>query len=475
MLASLFTVWINQKTVSGKPVIYWVTDNNPARALQIKNFESWMKKNNYPDVELRVDSVNGDNSKKIIQSVSGVGGDIMDTYPGSGDLIYFNEIGMVEDVTDDAAKLGFDVSKTYPSMRDDLMIDGRQYLFPCNVAAPLFIVNLDIFGKLGIKSPPMRWNIAEFEKAGREFGEVANKGLERRQYFMCAGVLIIPLARSFGEDIFNETLTRADYKKGGLVKALALNRKWMYEDHIVPTAAEVASFSTDSGYGGAAFQLFFNGNYAMISTGRYALIQFRQFGKMDLDAVEYPHGGYPNTVIMTRAACVYKAGKHRDLSKYFLAYLASEDYNMNIVEDADSLPPNPQYTLREEYLRPKDHPNEWEVHRKFAREAVDISIVYSKSPFVSNSRAYAYFEDSTQAVLSNITSPEDAAKILEERINDEIKRTLAENPKLKTEYEKQIGMQEKIDKYRKEGKKIPFEWLKNPFHRKYYKDMGWTE
>lgn len=100
IVASIAISWTNRKAPSGKPVIYWVTDNNPARALQIKNFESWMKKNGYPDVELRVDTANGDLSKKIIQSVSGVGGDVMDTYPGYGDLIYFNEIGLVEDVTD---------------------------------------------------------------------------------------------------------------------------------------------------------------------------------------------------------------------------------------------------------------------------------------------------------------------------------------------------------------------------------------
>ncbi|MFA6294057.1 MAG: ABC transporter substrate-binding protein, partial [Victivallales bacterium] len=232
VLASMAMAWANRKTVSGKPVIYWVTDNNPARALQIKNFESWMKKNGYPDVELRVDTANGDLSKKIIQSVSGVGGDVMDTYPAFGDLIYFNEIGMVEDVTYDSLKLGFDTSKTYPSLADDLTIDGRQYLFPCNVAAPLFFVNLGIFEKVGVKPPPMRWDIVEFERIGREFAEAANKGLDRRQYFLAGGIELIPLARSLGADMFNETLTGSAVSRNGYSKALALNKKWIFEDHI---------------------------------------------------------------------------------------------------------------------------------------------------------------------------------------------------------------------------------------------------
>ena len=148
---------------------------------------------------------------------------------------------------------------------------------------------------------------------------------------------------------------------------------------------------------------------------------------------------------------------------------------MNIVNDADALPPNPEYTKCEAYLHPKDYPNEWKVHKKFAQDAVDISIVLTKSPFVANNRVYSYMEDSKQAVLSGKLSPEEAVKLCETRINEEIERTLLEKPKMRPEYDKQVELQKKIDEYRKTGKKIPKEWISNPFHKKYYKDMGWLE
>ncbi|MFZ2657959.1 MAG: ABC transporter substrate-binding protein [Victivallales bacterium] len=478
IIATIGTAMVNKQTSSGKPVIYWVTDNNPARALQISTFQSWMKKKGYPDCELRLDTANRDVSKQIIQSVSGVGGDVMDCGSSGGDVMYFAEMGVMEDVTEDAKKLGFDPSKTYPSLEDDLKVGDKQYIFPCNVSAGLYFVNCAIFKKLGLEPPPMRWDIAEFERRGREFSEVANKGLERREYFIASGVDTIPLMRSFGNDVFNETLTGSKMTgegHDGYARALALNKKWIDVDHILPSAAEVASFATDSGYGGVGFQLFFKGNFAMISTGRFALIQFRQFGKMDLDAVEYPNGGYSNTTIATRAALVYKGGERKDLAKYFLAYLASEDYNMNIVNDADALPPNPEYTKCEEYLHPKDYPNEWEVHKKFAQDAVDISIVFTKSPFVANNRVYSYMSDSGQAVFSGKLTPEEAVKLCETRINEEIDRTLLEKPKLKPEYDRQVELQKKIEEYRKAGRKIPRVWISNPFHKKYYKDMGWLE
>lgn len=478
ILATIGTAMINKQISSGKTVIYWVTDNNPARSLQISTFQSWMKKKGYPDCELKLDTANRDISKQIIQSVSGVGGDVMDCSNKGCDLMYFAEMKIMEDVTEDARKLGFDPSKTYPSIEDDLKVGGRQYIFPCNVSASMYFVNRGVFKKFGLEPPPMTWDISEFERRGKEFVEVANRGLERRKYFMASGVEIFPLMRSFGNDIFNETLTRARITgegNEGLRKAFELNRKWTDVDHIIPSASEEASFSTDSGYGGSSFQLFYTGNFAMISTGRYALIQFRQFGSMELDVVQYPGGGYPNTIIAARAAFVYKGGKHKDLAKYFLAYLASEDYNINIVKDADSLPPNPEFTGSEEYLRPKDYPNEWDVHRKFAQDAVDISIVLSKSPFVANNRAYSYVDDCREAVFSDKLTPEEAVNLCEARINQEIDRTVLEKPKLRPEYDRQVELQRKIDEYRRAGRKIPKEWISNPFHKKYYRDMGWLE
>lgn len=49
---------------------------------------------------MKVDYANRDVSKQIIQGVSGVGGDVMDIWSPGGDMHYFKEIGILEDVTD---------------------------------------------------------------------------------------------------------------------------------------------------------------------------------------------------------------------------------------------------------------------------------------------------------------------------------------------------------------------------------------
>ena len=39
-------------------------------------------------------------------------------------------------------------------------------------------------------------------------------------------------------------------------------------------------------------------------------------------------------------------------------------------------------------------------------------------------------------------------------------------------WEEDWALQQKIDAFKKEGKKIPVEWIKNPFYVKYYRDRG---
>lgn len=473
ILATGITYKLMPESTSKVPILYWVTDDNPARKVQIETFYKWMEKNGYPKYEVRVDAANRNVSKIIIQGVSGVAGDLLDQ--GGLYIDYYTSIGLLKDVTDDAKKLGFGPEKTYPAIRNEITVQGRQFTFPCNVYVVLCWINKKTFEKYGQPIPPPRWTVEEFEKAGLAFVEKANEGKKRREVFFVNYVDGNILMRSAGLDIFNETLTACVLDDPRFVKILKLQYKWMYVDHLVPSSADLSSFSTESGYGGSTFQLFNNGNYGMVQCGRYALIQFRKFGRMSLAVSEPPHFEYPVAHTSTRSCGVYAAGKNRELAKYFLAYLASEDYNMNIVMDADALPPNPEFTKREEFIRPKDYPNEWGCHEMFARSALEIALTASRSPFVLIGAVYRHLGFYQDQFMNNRATAEDVARLATARINEEIQRSLQENPQLQPLYNERKEIQKKIEAYRAEGRKVPSAWLFNPFHKKYYRDMGWTE
>jgi multiple sugar transport system substrate-binding protein len=148
---------------------------------------------------------------------------------------------------------------------------------------------------------------------------------------------------------------------------------------------------------------------------------------------------------------------------------------MNIVMDADALPPNPTYTKMEEFLRPKDYPNEWGCHEAFAKALDEIAIADSDSPFVQRNRAYDIVWQIEDKLKNERCTAAEAVQEMTERINERIDLVLENKPDLRPLYEKRVELQKKIDEYRKSGRKVPLDWISNPFHRKYYVFKGWAE
>ncbi|MDX1682948.1 MAG: extracellular solute-binding protein, partial [Phycisphaeraceae bacterium] len=426
-----------------------------------------------PVVQLRIETGNRTNQKIIIHGVSGVASDLFDQT--SNTLHFSQAVGILADVTEEAEELGFGPSHTYPAIWPDLIVDGRQYAFPCNVSVGMYFVNKKTFERYGVEVPPERWDFETYERIGKALVNAANKPGERRTVFLADDVRMIDLYRSLGLSVFNETLTRCTIDDPRFVRALKLKYKWMYEDHLIPSLAERSGFDTASGFGGPKLQLFDRGNYALVTGGRWLLVQLRKFDQMDLSISEYPHapGGMPNTTFYTRAAAVYAAGEHRDKAVLFLAYLASEEYNLRLVKDADALPPDPKYADTEAFRNPPDHPSEHGIHEPFYQAAQNIAIAVPASPFIIKSVHQRHLREAEDAFMNGQLTADQAARQASDRITAEMDRTLEERPGLRPEYERRMELQRKIEEYRAAGRPVPREWLLNPFHRKWYAHQGW--
>lgn len=569
LLAGYMTARWMPDAQSEVPTIYWVTDSNPARQEQVKLFHQWMvdqghfdtlalaeekeagkffDRNSSPEIrrilrevnpnhaalfdwaedrkievawpvtiklpkaQLKLDMANSERTKKVIQGVSGVAGDVQDM--GSGvDLRYYRDIGLNTDVTEDAKRLGFDLSKTYPALESELALRGadgelRQYQFPCNVNSSLYFVNRATFEQYNQPLPPTNWTLEEFERRGKAFVNAANEGLSKQKVFFANALDFETLRRTYGGSRFNETGT-APALDEATVKAMKTQYRWSEGEgwRLMPNAGDRASFTTESGYGGADAQLFSHddrskGQYGLFHTGRYLLIQFREIDaarvargepKLDMDVVNPPHELFLSTGIATRAAMVYSQGKHKDLAVLFLSFLASKEYNDQIVKDGDALPPNPIYTETEAYKHPPEHPTEWRVHEPFARAATTIAVGNSYSRFVQSATADRIESSWRDKYMNNLIPAEKAIESASEEINYEIKRKLAEdslreqpvlNPlyEILVERQKQINdLKEKIAEDLKasvpipEEHKIPADWIENAFHLAYYGQLGWLK
>jgi multiple sugar transport system substrate-binding protein len=407
-----------------------------------------------------------------------VAGEILDCYRGKQDMLYLYQAGILKDLTASAQELGYGPDATWEAIVPDLMVKDKQYGFPRNVSVVMYWVNKDTFDKYGIDPPSGPWTWEDFERIGREFVAKANAdNPSPRRFFAVPDPwygLVHPtiLLRSTELDLFNETLTAVTTRDERFAFVLRKIHQWMYVDRLIPSNADSASFSGSAGFGGAYLHLFKEGNFGLFMMGRYAVLQLREFEPINLSVVEPPHEKYRNTVIFAGVPTIFRNAPNADLAEYFLAYMASEEYNMIIVNDGDALPPNPIYTQTEEFLRPAAYPNEWGCHEAFSQAAADIAITHSNSPYVLpvvvNTLLGKYYD----LFLNGLISAEEAGVEFAGEIERALEENLAKRPVLAREFEEQVQIQQQIDALKAAGQPIPREWVTNPFYLKYYEDRG---
>lgn len=470
----------------------------------------WPIRLKLPACEMRLDSATGDVSKRIIQGVSGVAGEIWDTFSGAA-LRPLVEIGLARDVTEPALRLGYDVSKTYPALLPELTVPDehgqlRQYMFPCNVNTDLLIANLETFERHGLPPPPAKWTVEEFERHGLAFVKAANPPGTRIRAFFSGSLQIDPLRYSAGGTTFDETLSAPRLASEPNRRVLALKYKWTYVDRLLPSAADLAATTAESGFGGIEPQLLNSGLYAMIQSGRWRIISFRDFNiartrtgqpPLRLSVSELPYYEMRCNNIGTRAAIVYRGAKHGDLALLFQAYLASPEYNQQIVDDGDALPPLPQYTRGEDFLRPRPDPakgiyaeTEHAFHEPFATVGPELGVGGEYSPFINHARANQEINALVQGIMGNVRSVDDALQLADRRIEQEIQRNLRENPRLLPRYQQLRERQRTIDamlaaiRAHLAGQpglalpdelKLPAQWIDNPVLQRYYREKGWLK
>ncbi len=477
IIFSQYIIYKNEKVridVTGAPVIYWVTDANPARATQIRLFRAWLSNHNYPDIDVRLDTANQGLQKTIVQAVTGVAGDVIDMY--SGAVGFLQEMGVLEDMSRVDRDFGYRDKDIYEPTRDETFVDGKHYGFPCNIGLTGLVVNRNIFSKNGLPFPPRRWDFQTFESAGRLFTATANRGKKRQEIFFLDGFSIEIMRRSVGVSLFNETYTKPVVDQKAYTDILERAYRWTYEDHLVPTAAEKLSVAIEQGYGGFSFQLFMREQFAMIQTGRWGLIPLRDWKcKFILDAVEHPHGGFPNAVALSRSVVVYAGSKHKDLAAYFCAFLRSPDYNLNIVEDADGNTPETPYLNTEAFLRPVGFTNEWLMHQGLAHIATNIALGRELSPY-ANAAVYYRLEDRhLSGFMAGVKNSRETTKVLQKELQDAMDQYLKKNPQKKAVFDQALLRQKKIDEAKAKGKKIPLDLVDNTLLKSYYRTMGLGE
>ncbi len=411
-------------------VLRWATDPNPARDRQTAGFTAA-----HPGVRLATET--GDATKLLVQCATGVGPDLMDIPETL--MQSMAQAGLLLDLTDVAAKQGFDASKTFPAIRHALFVDGRQYRFPANVNVQAVLYNKAIFDDHGVPYPQADWTWDDFVAAGRAIAETPSK----------SGKTHIPVANWSPPDLFADLLVTHGaryFSEDGMtclldspeaVAAFQHYHDLMFKHRVLPTPEQSVAMSSQGGWGSGGINWFSSGEAAMIMIGRWFTVQAANFPELqgNLAAVRLPRlPGQPSRgYTRTRGVAVNARSRHPELAVAFLSYLATPEYGRKIIEDGDSLPPNPEMAPDGAALVNKAVPDET-FHQVFL-DAIRDAQPPDTSPFVDAAQVQRWIIEMLGRVENRVVTPEEAARQLAAEVNRAIQRNIEREPQLRVRAE----------------------------------------
>ncbi len=421
---------LERDQAEGVTVLRWATDDNPARRIQCERFAEL-----YPGLEVTVDPATME--KNLVRCATGTGPDIIDVY-NVQQMSTYVQAGILMDLTPYADAMGFGVDNTYPALRKGLMVEGKQYRFPCNVWANCVIYNRQVFDDHGVPYPEEGWTYDDFIRTAKRIIHSPSKSGEthiavanfNNEWFV--GDLLFGLGgRFYSEDGLTSRLDSPE-----AIRAMTFYHHLMHEEEVIPTPADAAAMSAQGGWGSGGLTWFGAGRAAMLFIGRWYIILVNNYPdiKPHLGAVRLPHfPGRPSSGMCdTRAAGINAKSPNRKAALKFLQYLASEAYNEVIVEDGDSLPPNPKYAQSGEALANDIIPDP-AFHEPFI-EAMKHARPVDTSPFIDAGMVQRWFGEAIDKV-ENGAPPEATMRGLAREINQRIRINLERRPDLQRKFE----------------------------------------
>lgn len=445
--AGMYALALATLETEGDPArttIYWSTDRNPARILQVGVFEDL-----FPDIEAIVEK--RDATKLIVRCATGTGPDVVDVHDAF-EFATFVEAGVLLDLTPYADSLGFAAANTYSTLEGALTYEGRLYRYPCNVHANAVIYNRQILEDHGAPLPTPAWTWDDFVASA-----LAVKHNPSR-----SGAEHIPLANWLSEWVFQDLLIShggrffsADGLHSALDEKAALAamrrfRDMAIVDDIMPTSAEARSLSSQGGWGSGGIAWFFNQQAAYIFIGRWAIVRIPAYLKRNpgldgkLESVTMPRApGQPSRVaVRTRAAGINAKSRHPQAAMRFLQYLASPEYGRLIVRDGDSLPPSPALARTGADLV-NDIIDRPDFHQPFI-DAVETGRPLDVSPFVEPQIVQRWVREAVESV-ENGADPDEELRRTAAELNERIRLNLRRRPELQEKYERVTGRRYRDD------------------------------
>lgn len=429
---ALMLIWtvlmfrLDHGPVEHRAPLVWTSDDNPLRKEQVALFNCLN-----PDLRLSLDPANQGMEKVIVQSIGGVGPDVFDCRDAN-QLAAYVRAGIALDVTEELSRLGIDVlCDTWPAMRSVAVHEGRIYGVPTNIGANALWVNKDLLPPgSALPSGPWTWN--EFIELAQRLtlrdasGRVTQAGLLFDWYNWPHFLY------GFGARVFSPDGTRCVIDSPAAIQAVSLMHDLVYVHKVTPSPVEEAGMAGQGGWGAGNINLFGAKRGVFALGGRWWLANLRKFEGLRLGVVESPYGTRRAFGAVGRATLVNANGPRREEALRFLGYLASEEYNALVNDQADGVCAFVRFAQGARFEFNAEFPAE-DFNRTW-RSVSGRAIAPESSPYVNGQLANRLIERQLDLVRIGQKQAREALRAAARDINAAIARAIAEDPALRARW-----------------------------------------
>jgi len=400
-------------------VIRWCADPNPMRKITIDGFE---KKN--PNIKV-VNDPGADAQTILTQLAGNTPPEIMTAYDVET-LRKFNKYGLLEDLTPYVKKYQLPMDKMYPELKDFVYCDNKIVGIPENLGALHLFYNKKLFDDAGIPYPTNDWTWKDLERVAKQL--TTYKKVGNREVPLTKGLFVLDFpdlfVRMYGGHIYSPDGKKCVINSPESKKGMLYWEKLRMKEKVIPSASEAASMAPTGGWGGDQL-LFAQGKVAMVITGRWMIISFRDYKDLRYGAVKLPKAPYPNNILFSKSYCIPKASKHKEKSILFLKNILSNDNQTLVTNYGDGWPVlNTPEVIKKALFNPA-HPED--DNNKALMSDIDGAKPFEISPYIS-SVDYGQIQTlELSRVWVGEQTMDQACENIAKRINEIINRNL-KNP-----------------------------------------------
>jgi len=419
-----------KRQFAGRTRIIWTTDNNPAREQQIAIFDR-----QFPHLKLSIDPTNNDMSKIIVQTLAGIGPDVIDCYNRMQLMTYY-QAGILADITDMAQKAGTTPDICWESARENMMINGRQYGFPTNPGPWVIFYNKDIFDRCHVPYPKGDWTWDEFVEVAKKL-TIKSPGSRRNETFGVMGYDLQEAIWQNGGHFYSPKGTRCTLDQPAAIQAAQWLIDLQFEHKCAPSPSEEESMAAAGGWGQGVITLFDAGRLGMIRYGRWGLIVWRKNPKIRIGVAPLPYRREKATTFVTRISTLNKKSPYMHEAFNFMKFLASEDYGNQINDSADNLAPVKRLCYLPRFMKNPQYPQEDynDVFRQEMKCARSIEVSPFVNPFVADRIYRRYIDLMRNQSMTPVEAMQGAAREINAAIADYVRKT----PGLQAQYDKAVA------------------------------------